>query len=326
MDPLWAMIAEFWWVGPVAAGAGTLGFFGLRYQRGLDARRLEYDAARLELHDARARAAGARMSAKVARAELARLQAERAAARATPDQVASARQDLSAAQREVKAATASVRVQRTHVTAARAAVPATTDPTQLPLARTVAAHDAVTARWLEYETDPARRIAFSAMSDGRQPATAALAAAHAEAARLRPASTRLRMTPAEFAAYRAAVSRLEHAFHTAEAEAWRQARAEGTVPVGAAGPSDPRPQTPAVDWSAVAQEVLARSTDALTRAAETAAAAMAARTGESTKRQDASAAPPPTPEPAPRPPRQTPSRGPNPVWPVPSRSHDGRTT
>ena len=36
-----------------------------------------------------------------------------------------------------------------------------------------AAHDGVTTRWLDYELDVAKLIAYPAMSDGRQPLTAA---------------------------------------------------------------------------------------------------------------------------------------------------------
>ena len=54
--------------------------------------------------------------------------------------------------------------------AARATVPHVgTDPAEFPLAKVVAAHDAVLARWMEYETDPAKPIAFPQMSDGRSP-------------------------------------------------------------------------------------------------------------------------------------------------------------
>src|SRR5690606_19199498 len=41
------------------------------------------------------------------------------------------------------------------------------------LERLMHAHDEVTARWLDYELDVAKLIAFPAMSDGRQPLTAA---------------------------------------------------------------------------------------------------------------------------------------------------------
>ncbi len=63
------------------------------------------------------------------------------------------------------------------------------------LERLFAAHDAVTARWLEYELDVAKLIAFPAMSDGRQPLTAAFLRAKKVADGLRPASAEGRSSP-----------------------------------------------------------------------------------------------------------------------------------
>ncbi|WP_354002744.1 hypothetical protein [Microbacterium elymi] len=56
------------------------------------------------------------------------------------------------------------------------------------------AHDAVTKRWLDYELDVAKLIAFPAMSDGRQPLTAAFLRAKKVADRLRPDSEKVRVT------------------------------------------------------------------------------------------------------------------------------------
>jgi hypothetical protein len=49
-------------------------------------------------------------------------------------------------------------------------------------------HDEITARWLDYELDVAKLIAFPAMSDGRRPLTAAFLRAKKTADALRPAS------------------------------------------------------------------------------------------------------------------------------------------
>ena len=68
----------------------------------------------------------------------------------------------------------------------------TTQGTQLE--RLFASHDAVTARWLDYELDVAKIIAFPAMSDGRQPLTAAFLRAKRIADGLRPASAKARLT------------------------------------------------------------------------------------------------------------------------------------
>lgn len=89
------------------------------------------------------------------------------------------------------------------------------------LERLFAAHDAVTARWLEYELDVAKLIAFPAMSDGRQPLTAAFLRAKKIADGLRPASPKARLTRAQLTEYRDAVTDYEVAFEVAERDARR---------------------------------------------------------------------------------------------------------
>ncbi len=106
------------------------------------------------------------------------------------------------------------------VTPAVAATTATaTTPTQLE--RLFAAHDAVTARWLEYELDVAKIIAFPAMSDGRQPLTAAFLRAKRVADGARPASATARISKDQLAEYRDAVTDFEVAFDVAERDARR---------------------------------------------------------------------------------------------------------
>jgi len=345
MDPLvWTTIAEFWWVGPAVIGTGTagwLGWLGLRHQRSERARRLAHEAAKHELRVARQRSVTARAAARVARADLARVQAERTASHATAADVSTARLELQSAQREARAATAAVRAGRARVTAARAALPrGSASAEDLPLARLTAAHDAVTARWMEYETDAARVLAFPAMSDARQPLTAAYLTVRAEASSLRPSPAqvaRSQVTPTQFAAYRDAVQRLERAFDAAEKEAWRQARAAGTAPVGASTPprtvtGDAATEPLSASWSALAQTAVARSTEALTRAAEAAASALDARLSSSGDGRRPSPSPQPSARPAsqeaadegadheaPAPDPARP-RAAGPIWPVPSRS------
>lgn len=89
------------------------------------------------------------------------------------------------------------------------------------LERLFAAHDAVTARWLEYELDVAKTIAFPAMSDGRQPLTAAFLRAKRVADGLRPASPKARITREQLTEYRNAVTDYEVAFDVAERDARR---------------------------------------------------------------------------------------------------------
>lgn len=105
---------------------------------------------------------------------------------------------------------------------------------------------------MEYETDPARQIAFPAMSDSNVPTTAAFFVAVERARDLRPHG---RVTPAEFTAYRDAVADLQRAFDVAE----RAARGENGRPLG---------------W----QDAVSRSADALGRAADAAASALSAWT------------------------------------------------
>ncbi|GAA5210759.1 hypothetical protein [Microbacterium kyungheense] len=94
-----------------------------------------------------------------------------------------------------------------------------TQATQLE--RLFATHDAVTARWLEYELDVAKIIAFPAMSDGRQPLTAAFLRAKRVADGLRPASSKAKLTKEQLAEYRNAVADFEVAFDVAERDARR---------------------------------------------------------------------------------------------------------
>lgn len=276
MDPLWATIAEFWWIGPATIGTGTLGWLGLRRERRERRRRIELDAARLEMHTARREAAAARARVRVARTELARVQTEQTTGRAGATDVSAARHALDHATDELRVATATVRVRRAHVAAARAALPSSTDVTGSPTARLLAAHDAVTARWMTYETDPARLIAFPAMTDARRPLTAAFLAAEHRARELRPVSPQARITPPQFTAYRDAVAAAARAFDAAEADAWRQARAAGDAPARPApgDPDAPHPGTPPfAQWTVIAQSftemVVSKGAEAFTRAMST---------------------------------------------------------
>ena len=97
------------------------------------------------------------------------------------------------------------------------------------LERLFAAHDAVTARWLDYELDVAKLIAFPAMSDGRQPLTAAFLRAKRVADGLRPASAKARLTRDQLTEYRNAVADFEVAFDVAERDARRLKDSSFTV-------------------------------------------------------------------------------------------------
>lgn len=134
------------------------------------------------------------------------------------------RLEVIAAKSELKAAQAAARSKP--VTASGAAAPATTAAagaaTQAAqLEGLFAAHDEIAARWLDYELDVAKVIAFPAMSDGRQPLTAAFLRAKRVADGLRPASSKARLTAEQLAEYRNAVTDFEVAFDVAERDARR---------------------------------------------------------------------------------------------------------
>lgn len=258
MDPL-LLVAEWWWIAPTAVAAGTAGAFGLRRRSTVSGRRLAYDAARNDLRLAQAGAIERRAALKIARAEYARIAAERAARRASVEQVASARRMLRDAERDAKAGVADVKAKQARLQAARAGIPSASAPR--PLDRLRAEHDAVIAKWMLYETDPARQIAYPAMTDVKQPATVAYLRASERASELRRGLGD-RPTPTEFGAYRDAVAVLATAFDVAE----HGARvAAGEVPEASA-------------WHDTAQDVITRSAEAIERAAAATASAFASWT------------------------------------------------
>ena len=128
------------------------------------------------------------------------------------------RLEILKAKSELKAAQSGLRSQ-----ALAGATPADAAPESqaAQLERLFAAHDAVTGRWLEYELDVAKLIAFPAMSDGRQPLTAAYLRAKRVADGLRPASAKAHLTHQELTEYRNAVTDYEVAFDVAERDARR---------------------------------------------------------------------------------------------------------
>ncbi|MDQ1082409.1 MULTISPECIES: hypothetical protein [Microbacterium] len=86
--------------------------------------------------------------------------------------------------------------------------------------RVTEAQDAVTHRWLEYELDAAKLISFPAMSDGRQPLTAAFLRAKKAADNLRPRDGETLLSE-RLREYREAVTDYEVAFDVAERDARR---------------------------------------------------------------------------------------------------------
>jgi hypothetical protein len=86
--------------------------------------------------------------------------------------------------------------------------------------RVVAAQDEVTHRWLEYELDATKLLTYPAMSDGRQPLTAAFLRAKKAADKLRPDEGET-LSPERLKDYRDAVTDYEVAFEVAERDARR---------------------------------------------------------------------------------------------------------
>lgn len=94
--------------------------------------------------------------------------------------------------------------------------------------RVVAAQDEVTHRWLEYELDATKLITYPAMSDGRQPLTAAFLRAKKAADKLRPEEGET-LSSERLKEYRDAVTDYEVAFDVAERDARRVKDAAFTV-------------------------------------------------------------------------------------------------
>lgn len=221
MEPVFAVFEAWWWAAPAAVGLGGVSYGALTAGR-RRARRVEVDAARQEVTAAHAAIIMARANARAAHARMLTAQADTGTWLPGFLSAPEAYRELQAAKRAQRAAVTTLRAKRMAVSAARARMAAATrDPSAAPLTALMSRHDAVTARWLDYETDVAKLIAFPQMTDARHPSTAAFLVRRAQASDLRPPSARARITPAEFVAYRDAVGALEASFAVAEQDARR---------------------------------------------------------------------------------------------------------
>ena len=99
----------------------------------------------------------------------------------------------------------------------------------------------------------------------RVPETSVFVAAQQHALSLRPPSEKKRVTPAEFAAYRDAVSHAARTFEIAERAAWLSAEGRPPTDMNDGGPPP---------WTTVAESVIRRSAEALGRAADSAFSSM----------------------------------------------------
>jgi hypothetical protein len=234
-------VEGWWWVAPAAAGAGAATYAGVT-ARGRRARRLELDAARREVSLAYQALISARARVREAHAEMLAARATSGAPTfggvmmGTPATL-EARRRLQDAKRAEKSASMLLRARRARVKVTIAQYHAASSADPLPIERLFGAHDAVVARWMSYETDVAKAIAYPQMSDTRQPATLAFFRAYREAQRLRPSSARERIPPEQFLEYRDAVRTMEAAFDEAE----RQAGAAAPRPASARMPIWPVP-------------------------------------------------------------------------------------
>ncbi|MFV0318902.1 MAG: hypothetical protein ACK5IN_00740 [Microbacterium sp.] len=125
---------------------------------------------------------------------------------------------------ELRAAKANPVAQRGDYAMAAARGPSTADDAGTKaqqLERLFAAHDEVTRRWLDYELDVSKIITYPAMSDGRQPLTAAFLRAKKKADTLRPDAAKAKVSAEQLVEYREAVTDYEVAFDVAERDARR---------------------------------------------------------------------------------------------------------
>jgi len=208
----------------------------------------------------------------------------------------------------------------------------TTQGTQLE--RLFASHDAVTARWLDYELDVAKLIAFPAMSDGRQPLTAAFLRAKRVADGLRPPSAKARLTKDQLTEYRNAVADFEVAFDVAERDARRIKDSSFTT--GERRRLDTAKQllTIAIDQAAtpaerqIAYRRVREELDGLISLSDEAIEVLEGKvslelTTGSVAQAPITETPPQATAPDAAPPRPAPARAEQPApWPVPARSSD----
>jgi hypothetical protein len=216
-------VETWWWAAPAAAGAGAATYAGVT-ARGRRARRLELDAARREVSLAYQALIATRARVREAQANVLSARAASGspaftdALLGTPATMEAKRQ-LMEAKRAQKSAALLLRARRVRVKVFSAQYHSASSADPLPIERLFAAHDAVVGRWMEYETDIAKAIAYPQLTDSRQPATLAFLNAYREAQRLRPASARERIPPEHFLAYRDAVYALQASFDEAERQA-----------------------------------------------------------------------------------------------------------
>ena len=195
------------------------------------ARRLELDAARHEESQAYRALVAARAQVRVAQADVLAARSRIAARSRTTGMVPlEAKRALQAARNAEKSAAYALRASRARVKASYTQYRAASTAEPLPIERLHTAQDAVNARWLSYETDVDKALAYPQLTDSRHPATVAFLHAQREAQWLRPTAGR-RIAPEEYVRYRDAVAAMDAALTEAE----RQAGVPGTSPAPQGG-------------------------------------------------------------------------------------------
>jgi hypothetical protein len=221
VEPILLFVTSWWWIAPAAAGAAAATYTGLT-TRTRRARRLELDAARHE--EKRAYRALVQAKARVRTAQAEAL-AAKSRGRFSPEAV-EAKRELQSAKLTERQASLDLRASRSRVKAGYSQYRSASATDPLPIDRLVAVHDAVNARWLSYETDIDKALAFPQLTDSRHPATVVFLRAQREAQAKRPL-LRERATPEQYLEYRIAVRELEASLIDAE----RQAGVHGALPL-----------------------------------------------------------------------------------------------
>jgi hypothetical protein len=236
------------------------------------ARRLELDAAR---HEERAAYRELQAAKAEVRAAKGTLLAVKASPGASLPALVEARRRYTRAREAERSSSLALRASRSWLKATDLRYHSTPRDAPLPLAALVARHDAVTARWLAYETDAATALSFPQMLDPQHPATLAFLRAQRDAQTLRAAATQGKVSPQTYLAYRNAVQDAESTFAAAEADA------RGEVHEGAPGPPWVS-LAPLADW-------IPRAADAIGQAARVVAevrATMPAKRNDPAPRAD----------------------------------------
>lgn len=224
MEPFLLFMGSWWWIAPAAAGVGAAAYTGLTTRR-RRARRLELDAARHEETRAYRALVAAKAQVRTAHADVLTTRSH-----AAPPIAAEAKRRLQAAKQNEKHASLELRASRSRVKAGYAQYHASSANDPLPIDKLYATHDAVNARWLSYDTDVDKALAFPDLTDARHPATVVFLRAQRAALEKRP-TLRERVTPEQYSEYRDAVRALEAALIAAE----RQAGVHGPPPPTGAG-------------------------------------------------------------------------------------------